>query len=317
MNRYRFEDPHCKALVTTRTVDSRLWFVNNEELHQAILGSVAKYQNSRGAHLYAFVIQGNHYHGIGRFPLGNRADFQRDLNSSIQRHVTYADIGFDGGTLWSKRYSAEFLPSDSDVENYFFYCALQTVHSGLCEDPRDFNGYNSFWDAIEGRVRKYKVFDRAGYNDKRRYNKKVRREDFISEYELIIARLPGYENLSQEDYRELMLVKYEARRRRLIDERRALGLGFLGKAKLAATRPGSYPKNTKKSKRNSIRPIVLTDDIEVRRDFSERYFRLKDLYKRAARNLRLQIGEVRFPPYMYVRSNVLSNALGFPLAPIG
>ena len=129
----RLEQPHLACLCTSKTVNSALWFVNNPKLEERILAYLAKYQEKYGVILYAFVLQGNHYHINAKFPRCNRAAFFRDFNARIAEAVREFVPAFLGGPLMERRFTAQFLPLDCDVEQYFFYCALQAVKSGLAQ----------------------------------------------------------------------------------------------------------------------------------------------------------------------------------------
>jgi hypothetical protein len=58
----RIETNEHSDFITSRTRDSRLWFVNNESLEHRILGLTAKYATRRTITLYGFAIEGNHLH---------------------------------------------------------------------------------------------------------------------------------------------------------------------------------------------------------------------------------------------------------------
>jgi hypothetical protein len=77
----RQEDSTTANLLTTRTENSRLWFVNNADLEYEILAALARYQCNHGVMLYAFVLQGTHDHLTSTFPNANRAMFMRDQDS--------------------------------------------------------------------------------------------------------------------------------------------------------------------------------------------------------------------------------------------
>ena len=149
-NHPRIETDEYSNFLTSRTINSQLWFVNNEPLENAILGYLAKYSEWRNVSLYAFAIEGNHTHTVADFPDNNRADFMRDLNAQIAKAVPRFVASHPGGPLWARRYSNEFLPSDEDLENWFFYTVLQPVQDGLVERISDYPGYNCFHDAVWG-----------------------------------------------------------------------------------------------------------------------------------------------------------------------
>jgi hypothetical protein len=295
----RIEHPQRASFITSRCVNSRLWFVNNPTLEQHMLGYLAKYREKYNSKLYAFVFQGNHYHNVSRFPGCNRAAFQRDFNArfaeAVRRHVA----NFPGGPLFHRRYSAEALPNPEDIEEQFFYAALQPIRAGLVEFLEDYPAYNSFHDAIWGRESVFRVFRQAEYNERQRFNKNIRKEDFIDEFRLKYDRLPGYEHLSQKEYAELMLQKFEQRRKTLVDEFKAKGHKFLKREDFYKTVPGSAPKTTKKSTRSSKRPLVLSKRPETIRKYYDEHFDIYWPYKDAsARYLRGE-KDVVFPPGTY------------------
>src|SRR5690606_25655970 len=93
----------CKdkvQLITCRTINSALWFVNNKKLQYVILAYLAKYAQKYGVLLYAFTIVGNHYHIVAKFPEGNRSAFFRDFNARIAQLVNYFVPNFIGGPLF-------------------------------------------------------------------------------------------------------------------------------------------------------------------------------------------------------------------------
>ena len=213
---FRIENPNVGSFGTVQTEESALWFVNSPDVEHAILGRLAQYQKKLGVTLYGFVFSGSHYHPLAKFPNSNRAAFYRDLNARAAEAVKRYNEDVPEGALFYRRYSEQALPIDKDIEESFFYCALQPVAAGLCKRISDYPGYNSFSDAINGVKRKFKVIDWAGYNAAKRHNKKIKRSDFTTEYVLEYARLPGYEGMSQKEYRKMMLEKLEERRAKLV-----------------------------------------------------------------------------------------------------
>ena len=295
----RIECADYCSFVTSRTVNSRLWFVNNNKLEQHTLTFLAHYREKHRVELHAFVLMGNHHHEVARFPELNRSSFYRDFNARIAEGVRYFVEEFEGGSVFERRYSEQALPLDGDVEEQFFYCALQGVEDGLCEFPDDYPGYNSFHDAINGRRRVFRKVNWARYKARKRFNKKLKPEDFTTEHILEFKRLPGYEHLSQRAYKKLMLKKREERRLKLVKERKAKGLGFLTREQLLATVPGTKPKKTKKSTRDSKRPLVLTKCPEARKQFLDWYFSIFEAYKAAVKRYRAGQLDAKFPTGTY------------------
>lgn len=298
----RIEDPDTANFLTTRSLHSRLWLVNNSELETAILGFAAKYLNRYQAKLYALAIEGNHIQSPALFPKGNRSDFMRDFNSSVARAVPrYTE--HPGGRFFARRYSSEFIPADPDIEEYFFYTVLQAVKDGLVENISDYPGYNCFNDAVWGRKRKFKVVRWTEYNAAKRWRPEVPIIDFIDTVTLQYQRLPGYEHLDQKEYAHLMMGKLEERRVQIVNERRAKGLGFVGKDKLLQTVPGTLPRSTKTSTATDHRPRVLSV-CSIRRNecrawYFDIYFKFKDCSRRyRAGDLSVIFPKGTYPPHL-------------------
>jgi hypothetical protein len=163
---------------TTRTCNSALWFVNCPELEEAILGYAGRYITRYEVKLYALAIEGSHKHQLNLFPKANRAAYMRDFNSSVARAVRRHQKNYPGGRLFARRYSAEYLIGDEDMEDRFFYIVLQPVNDRLVDDIKDYPGYNCFEDAITGTERKFKVVKWKEYNDARRWRKDVSIEEY-------------------------------------------------------------------------------------------------------------------------------------------
>lgn len=295
----RIESSEVSWLITTRSRNARLWFTNNAALEVGILGYAARYRERYEAKLYALAIEGNHIHGVMNFPLCNRADYMRDFNSSVARAVPRYVSRYEGGTFWARRYSAEILPAEEDIEEWFFYTVLQPVKDGLVERISDYPGYNCFHDAVHGITRTFKVINWGEYNAAKLRNPKVQVKDFVQMVTLRYERLPGYENLSQKEYASLMLRRLEERRQVLVRERKLAGLGFVGTERLRGAKPGAIPHRSKTSTRFSHRPRVLCACPQRRALYKSWYFSLIAEFHSASQRYRSGNLSVAFPDGMY------------------
>jgi hypothetical protein len=293
----RIESADVASFQTTRTRNSELWFINNPDLEGAILGYTARYVTRHEIKLYALAIEGNHTQFVAHFPLANRANFMRDFNSSIARAVIRYQTNYPGGGLWARRYSAEYLPGEQDIENLFFYTVLQPVNDGLVNDIRDYPDYNCFEDAINGVTRKYKVVKWKEYNDARRWNKDVSIDDFTEICTLTYARLPGYEHLTQSEYATHMRRKLKKRTEDIIRKRK--GKPSMGAKRLKLLKPGARPIKTKTSGRKDHRPRVLSNNHQRRSSGETWYFEIFFRYKKASKCYRSGEPNVKFPKGTY------------------
>jgi hypothetical protein len=206
---------------------------------------------------------------------------------------------FPGGSLFQRRYSTEALKYGEDIEDQFFYSALQPIQAGLVEHLKEYPGYNSFHDAIWGIERKVRVFRRGEFNERKRYNQKLRKEDFTDEYTLRYDRVPGYDHLTQEEYATMMLEKFELRRQLIVAGYKAKGHKFLTRKELERTVPGSRPKKTKKSRRDSPRPISLSKRSSTKKEYKEEFFPISQEYNVASERYLRGEKDVVFPPGTY------------------
>ena len=295
----RIEDTDKANFLTTRCMNEELWFANNRPVEKAILGYLARYKQRYQVKVYGLAIEGDHIQSPMRFPGSNRSDFMRDFNGNIARAVARLTPHYRGGTLWGRRYSQEFVPRDEDLEEEFFYTALQPVADGLAEKLSEYPFYHFFYDAVWGIERTYEVFNVGAYNKAKLRNPLVRKRDYIDRYTLKYDRLPGYEHLSQKDYAELMYKKLEERRVKIVKERLAQGKGFMGREALLKVVPGTRAKNPKKSTINSHRPRVLSVCPKRREVEKEWYFTVYFAYKEASKRYRAGELDVEFPPGTY------------------
>lgn len=297
----RIEVPNVANLITIRTRNSELWFANNPKAENAILGYLAKYSTKREVDLYAAALEGSHIHLACGFPKDNRAPFMRDLGSQTAKTVARHTPHYPGGRLFSRRYSQEFLPEAPDTEERFWYVVMQPIQDGLVERLSDYPLYNCFNDAINGRSRTFKVVNWTAYNEFKRRNKHkpAYLADFVETVTLTYKRLPGYESMTQTEYKNMMLRKYEQRRLKLVQARLKEGGGFLGKDALLRVRPGQPAKNPKTSHRRSHRPRVLCVCPIRRQKWLSWYFDIYFRYKLASKRYRQGELSVEFPPGTY------------------
>lgn len=297
----RIENPDTTNFITTRTRNSELWFTEfPAELKSEILGRLAKYQQHYQVQLYCIPIQGNHFHLIARFPSGNRAAFMRDFNSQFARLCKRFIPAMPMGPLWGRRYSNQTLDDDASIRKYFYYCALQAVHSGLTEHPEQYSGYNSLNESLNDTPTTYIVTDWTAYNNARRFNPKVPITRYQEAFQLTFSRLPGFDPaLSSAEYRQQVLAEVERRRLELVKERTDAGKGFAGPVALAAIKPGTCPHQTKLSNRATKLVVSLACDLFTRERCREEYYTIKDTHRVASRKFLAGETSVTFPKGTY------------------
>ena len=295
----RTEDPDEIYHITTRTVGSRLWFINNSALEGLILSYLAKNAEKYGVIIYAFILMGNHYHLMAKFPNSNKAAFMQAFNSVIAGLVYYRVEPYRGGRLWAKRYADQEFAKDGDEEHWFMYCALNPVISGVSRTLGEYEGYNSFSDAVSGKKRQFKLFNRSKYRAEKRWKKDIRKQDYTDTYTLSYARLPAYEELSRAEYKKLMWEKLEERRIVEVEDRLAKGKGFATKEAIRALEPGAEPRHTKTTGRYGFTPNVLSLCPEARNECLKQRLTIVNQHRQASIRYRSGEVDVEFPPGTY------------------
>ncbi|MEZ4755136.1 MAG: transposase [Bdellovibrionota bacterium] len=295
----RTEHPDEIYHITTRTIGSRLWFINNKSLEYLILGYLAKFSVQFNVTLYAFTLMGNHYHIMAKFPDQNKAAFMKAFNSIIARLVKSKVKQFEDGRLWSRRYADQVVLKDESIEHWMLYCGLNPIISGVCKTLGEYEGYNSFNDAVSGRVREFRLFNRAKYLQESRWKKDIRKQDYIETYTLSYERLVSYDDLSQSEYKRLMWEHLEDRRSFEIEKRVQEGKGFMTQEARKNIKPGTKPKTTKTTDRYGFTPFVLCLCKKTKYEYLEQYFLMVARHREASEKYRAGDYTVEFPPGTY------------------
>lgn len=293
------ELPDSTMFVTTRTMASRLWFLRNDRLVEKVLAFLAKYQETYQVIIYGFILIGNHYHLLAKFPRGNKAAFLRSFNSIVARLVGKNVPTFEDGKLWARRARVQIVPNQEDILDRFLYLTCNPVSSGICQRLSDFDGYNSLHDSLRREGRKFTLVDWADYQNRSRNNKKLHPRDCEKVYTLTYSQLPGMEQLTSSEYRAKILELVELRRKGIIEARIKTGKRFPPLSAIRKIRPGATPVTTKISKRDTMRPLVLTLCAKTKQIFLDFYFALLSSYKEASKRFRSGDYAVKFPPGTY------------------
>ena len=293
----RIEESKRLCHITTRTVASELWFINNRRLEHEILTYLARNASKYGVIIYGFALMGNHYHLLATFPECNRAEFMRSFNSIVARLVSWHVQEYERGRLWGKRYAEQKVMDDAAALSKLTYLALQPMNAGLARRHKEFDQYNSFADAMSGAERSFPYYDLEAYKKARRKNPKAKPEQFRLVYKLKYAKLPQFEHLSQQQYREQLRRVFEEERLKVVREREESGKGFVPRHKLREAKAGSKPKSTKKG---SYSVVVHAGNAENLALGLSQYFEVRYRYRVASEIYRKDpSAAVRFPPGTY------------------
>ncbi|MCC6933043.1 MAG: hypothetical protein IT292_07295 [Deltaproteobacteria bacterium] len=283
------------CLITIRTRLCELLFINNARLQKEVMAYLAKYQQIYGVVIFGFILMGNHYHLIAMFPNGNRHLFEQVFNRIFANILKrYLNV-YRGGPVWARRYRPQALLTAKDVLNYFFYLALNPISSGIVKKLADYNGFNSYYLSLTGEQKKFELIDWRDYKNRKRYNKTLKPKDCLKTYTLVISRLPGHEQDSQEEYRAFLEKERQIRSTEIIASREKDGRGFMGKEKMLKQQAGSFPKHSKIARRYSHYSVALSEDKVLLAQYISNYFEILRRHREASRLYRLGKLDVEFP----------------------
>jgi putative transposase len=297
---HRIESSQETYLITTRTIESRLWLVNNAKLHERICAFLARYREMYQIKLHAFVIMGNHYHLVARFPQTNRKKFMSSFNGMLAKLVASHSPTFTQGKLWGCRYSAQCLPHHEDIERAVLYCALNPVSTGLVALPNQYNTYNSFTLASHHHRREHTIFLREQYNQAVRQRvSKVDPAEFTVTHTLAYDRIPGYEELSDSQYTARLLQRHTEQHESILAARSEAGQTFPPLSSLKTIHTGATPRATKTTDRNGHHPLVISNCALARQLYIEHYLECRAQYIEASARYRAGDFTAPFPAGMH------------------
>lgn len=261
-------------LVTIRTEQACYFLRPSKDVNKIIGGVIARYQEIFKVEIFALNVLSNHPHMMVRAPLGNLDEFMENVDREIARRLNYKLKR--RGRFWSRRYRAQALVTEKDIEEAFLYIVTNAVKHGLVSHPSEWPGLNSYQQNLTERKKGYSFHHYSAKED----------EVKVTYHDLTMSPLPALKDLPKEERIRYLNGKIDARVKELAAERQSRGQGFMGVEKIKAVHPfdrpmlsnhspagGCYSKNPK-----VIRGFNLAE--RARRhaySFASQRFRMGDL----------------------------------------
>lgn len=283
MRGLRNKDPEAFHLVSTRTVEARLWIPPNAKVRKLLGGIVARYQEKLSIEIYAYNFLGNHYHALIRAPLGNASEFFENLNRESAKRLNY--YNHRTGKFWGKRYTDLDVLTHDDLMEAFLYVNTNPTKHGLLEDSAAWGGLTSYHQALSGADKDYSFY----------HYSKAEEEGKVTTHTLKLTPLPQLADMSQRERARILREKLDERTEKLVLERKEEGKGFLGIQGLREVTPGEIPQNVS----NSPAPPCYTKDDALRLEYRKHKRALRRAYNYASMLYRAGDKEVKFPPFTY------------------
>jgi hypothetical protein len=233
--------------VTVRTIQSRLLLRPSPALNERVVGVLGRAQKLYGVRCCAVAFASNHWHALLQVDDAEQlARFMQHVDGNIAREV--GDLVGWSGTFWARRYTS-ILVSDEEAAQVdrLRYILAHGVKENLVERVLDWPGVHAGRSILEDRPLKGYWFDRTQEYAARNRGEEYGRLAYATEETFHLTRLPCWEHLSKEQYRQRVAelveeIEAEARMARL--ER---GLPVLGVGAVLRQNPHTQPNKAKKS----------------------------------------------------------------------
>jgi len=239
----RVHRQHEIYFVTNRCEQERFFLLPRPRINRLIGAWLAKAlrEHGDGIELYAFIFLSNHLHLLLRDTKGQLAEFMwffqlnlaRAVNRELRRH----------GHFFSREYDAVPVLTDADLEERYAYVVTNAVKAGLVARAADAPFLSSLDSALDDAPRRFRWLDRTRLHNRTRRGQPVDWRDFERRYELRLAVPPPWRGLSTRARRARIRGLVRGAERRYARERRAAGLGVLGRRRILAQSPLMRPRD--------------------------------------------------------------------------
>ena len=291
-------------LVTNRTVEARFWLKPTPEA-TAVVGAWLAYAAERfGIELYAFVVLSNHVHLLLRAPQGNLADFMAYWQGNVAKGINA--LHRRRGPLWQRRYSAEPVLDSEALLDRAGYVMANPVLAHLVARPEQWPGLTSIGQLLGETAPAFVLFRATAW---RAAGCPADRRPFEQAVCLGVGRLPGFEALSDAQYRDRLRAAVELHVEAASAERRRSGRNVLRRAALEAVEPWQRPARPKRSPRpmcHTTSPALWAEYRATWRAFIEAYYRAAPRYRDGDVTVTFPAGS--FPPSCYPRARCFASS---------
>jgi hypothetical protein len=244
--------------------------------------------------LHAFVVMSNHYSMLLTTPNGRvLAAFMNYVNSRIAREA--GRLAGWRARLWARRYRSIVVLDEAAMVERLRYIMAHGAKENLVWDPEQWPGAKSLPALIRSEVLHGTVYNRTGYCRARCKGKRVKLSQFAERYEVPLAPLPCWRDVSPERYRELCRGILEDIRDETKKRFRREKIAPMGPRAVKKMDPLSRPNNPKRSPA----PLCHTRSKAARDDFVHCLREFVGAYREASRRFRNGDLGVMFPAHSF------------------
>lgn len=248
--------------VTCRTLGAQALLVpapDPRRFNEIVVGVVGRALEVSPIELCAAVFLANHFHVLAVVHEQQELSrFMHHMSGNLSKEV--GRIRQRTGPMWARRYDGIVVSDEPEAQwSRLKYLLSHSVKEGLCESPFDWPGVHCAKALTRGEKLEGVWFNRTKEWAARNRGLNFGTYDFATRYEVGFAQLPGFRELSEEEYRERV-----ADLVREIEEegvRSRDGDPVAGVAKILSQNPFAPPTRTPK---RSPKPLFHVSSREAR-----------------------------------------------------
>ena len=277
--------PGATTLLTRRCSERRLFLLPDETITATFDYVLAVSCERYGVLLHAYVVLGNHYHIVATDPLGVLPRLSQDLNAIVARAVN-AERGHWEHFWDASDVSYVHLVDPGDMLEKIVYTITNPVSSWLVER-------SELWPGARSRAQDFVAGPRTARRPDHlaRFFSKDSKMPETAQLELVPP--PDYEDLSAEEFAELVEERVQEREKELRAQRKREGGGFLGLEAIVTQSPDDAP--TSFAPRRERNPHVACKNPAKRRAILAGLKRFREAYRVALADYRARKRDILFP----------------------
>lgn len=189
--------------VTCRTIQGRFLLTPSEKVNQIILGILGRALGLyKGILLIDFTFLSNHYH----FQLiaeneEQLSRFMGYVNGMLARKIA-AKIHNWKAKTWGRRYTSIPILDEKQMVRKLHYIYSQSFHHNLVKNPENWPGVSTLNTRLHNKKLIGIWYNETAMSAARKRGDIVAPEDYATTYEIKLAPLPCWSDLSESEYRE-------------------------------------------------------------------------------------------------------------------
>jgi putative transposase len=274
--------PGVTYLVTRRCTQRQFLLRPDDETNNAFVYCLAHAAEKSGVEVVAFIANSNHYHAVVVDVVGRIPEFLSRFHKLLAKHQNV--LRGRRENFWSsEQTSLVELVDPDDVLAKMIYTLTNPVKDQLVEKTRNWPGATS-----EGAILKGKVL--RAHRPRRFFRADG---EMPEEIKLECIRPPGWETLSEDDFREMVASAMSKVEDDAANERNLTGRKVLGREAILAQRPTDSPSSNEP--RGQLNPRLAARDKALRKEALRRHRAFRSAYA-TARETWLAGLDAIFPP---------------------